>query len=140
MVLSLYIERNDRMDMLKIMIVDDAAFMRRVLRMILEDLGHQIIAEAANGLEAVQMYRIVKPDLVTLDITMPEMDGISALKEILKFDSAAKVIMCSAMGQRHLIMEAIRSGASDFVVKPVQRERVLQAINYVFDMNLNRVH
>lgn len=128
------------MDMLNVMIVDDAAFMRRVLRMILEDIGHRVVAEASNGLEAVQMYRIVKPELVTMDITMPEMDGICALKEILSFDPTAKVIMCSAMGQRHLIMEAIRSGASDFVVKPVQKERVIQAINYVFEMNLNKVH
>ncbi len=113
--------------MTKIMVVDDAAFMRMILKDILNS-EFEVVAEAANGEEAVTMYKQWKPDLVTLDITMPDMDGISALKEIRKYDPQAKVIMCSAVGQQHLVVSAILAGAKDFVVKPFQKDRVLEAV------------
>lgn len=117
--------------MTKIMVVDDAAFMRQMLKDMLSSSGFEIAAEAANGEEAVQLYKKVKPDLVTMDITMPEMDGIEALAEIRKHDPLAKVIMCSAMGQQGMVVNAIRAGAKDFIVKPFQKERVLEAISKV---------
>ncbi|OXM88395.1 response regulator [Paenibacillus rigui] len=119
--------------MAKIMIVDDAAFMRSMLRTILEDAGHTIVCEATNGLEAIDKYAAYRPDLVTMDITMPEMEGIDAVKHIRAIDAAAKIIMCSAMGQKMLIIEAIRAGALDFVVKPFQPERVHEAVNHVLE-------
>lgn len=112
----------------KIMIVDDAAFMRTMFREILQDLKYEVIAEATNGLEAVESYKIFKPDLVTMDITMPEMDGIEALKEIRKFDPKAQVIMCSAIGQQSLVVESIHAGAVDFWVKPVSIERISNSL------------
>lgn len=117
--------------MTKIMVVDDAAFMRQMLKDMLSTSGFEIAAEAANGEEAVQMYKKVKPDLVTMDITMPEMDGIEALTEIRKHDPQAKVIMCSAMGQQGMVVNAIKAGAKDFIVKPFQKDRVLEAISKV---------
>ncbi|MBC7347155.1 MAG: response regulator [Clostridia bacterium] len=115
----------------RILIVDDAAFMRMMLKDILTRNGYEIAAEAENGLRAVELYREVRPDAVTMDITMPEMDGITAVKEIKKLDPGAKIIMCSAMGQQLMVMEAIQAGAKDFVVKPFQQERVLQALGKV---------
>ncbi|WP_123041854.1 response regulator [Cohnella candidum] len=115
----------------KIMIVDDAAFLRAMLKEILVQGGHEIITEASNGEEAVERYKTYRPDLVTMDITMPVMEGVEALKLIRQFDPAAKVVMCSAVGQRHLILDAIQSGAKDFIVKPFQSTRVLEAINKV---------
>ncbi|MFC5699666.1 response regulator [Cohnella faecalis] len=112
----------------KILVVDDAAFMRMVLREMLVSDGFEVVAEGGNGAEAVQLYKQLKPDLVTMDITMPEMDGIAALIEIKKFDPQARVVMCSAMGQKGLVIDAIKAGASDFVVKPLQKERVCEAI------------
>lgn len=113
------------------MIVDDAIFLRHILRGIIADSGHTIIAEASNGREAIQMYMIHKPDIVTMDITMPDMDGITAVKEIRLHYPQAKIIMCSAMGQHKLILEAIAAGASDFIVKPFHSDRVLQSITNI---------
>ncbi len=112
----------------KILIVDDAAFMRMMVRDILTKNGFEVCGEANNGLEAIVKYKELKPDLVTMDITMPEMDGIAALKEIKKFDPQAKVIMCSAMGQQGMVIDAIQAGAKDFIVKPFQPDRVVEAI------------
>jgi len=112
----------------KIMIVDDAAFMRMMIKDILTKNGYEVVAEAADGSQAVEKYKELQPDLVTMDITMPEMDGIAALKEIKKLNSNAKVIMCSAMGQQAMVIDAIQAGAKDFIVKPFQADRVLEAI------------
>lgn len=114
--------------MANILVVDDAAFMRIMLKDILTKGGHQVVGEAENGLEAIEQYRKLKPDLVTMDITMPEMEGIEALKHIKKEDRKAKVIMCSAMGQQLMVVQAIQAGATDFIVKPFQSERVLEAV------------
>ena len=119
--------------MAKILIVDDAAFMRMMLKDILIKNGFEIAGEAPNGFKAIEFYKAEKPDLVTMDITMPEMDGIQALKGIKAFDPSAKVIMCSAMGQQSMVMEAIKSGARDFIVKPFQPDRVLEAIKKVLE-------
>ena len=114
--------------MTKVLIVDDAAFMRMMIKDILEKNGFEVLGEANNGIKAVELYKKEKPDVVTMDITMPEMDGIKAVKEIRIFDPNAKVIMCSAMGQQSMVMDAIRAGARDFIVKPFQPDRVLEAI------------
>lgn len=108
--------------------VDDAAFMRMMLKDILLKGGFEIAGEATNGTEAVRLYQELKPDLVTMDITMPEVDGIAAVKEIKKIDPNAKVVMVSAMGQQAMVIEAIQAGASDFIVKPFQPDRVLEAL------------
>ncbi len=112
----------------KIMIVDDAAFMRMMIKNILLKNGYEVIGEAENGKQAVNMYMDGKPDLVTMDITMPEMDGIEAVKSIRATDPGANIIMCSAMGQQAMVMDAIQAGAKDFIVKPFQQERLLQAV------------
>ncbi|MDF2945987.1 MAG: response regulator [Bacillales bacterium] len=112
----------------KILIVDDAAFMRMMIKDILTKNGYDVVGEAADGAQAVEMYKEHSPDLVTLDITMPEMDGITALKQIRSMNPNAKVIMCSAMGQQAMVIDAIQAGAKDFIVKPFQAERVLEAI------------
>ncbi|MBW7455116.1 response regulator [Paenibacillus sepulcri] len=125
------------MNGIKVMVVDDTAFMRMMMRGLLESLGLEVVAEAGNGIEAVNLYKRVRPQLVTMDITMPEMDGVSALKNIKQVDPAAKIIMCSAMGQREMVLEAIRSGACDFVVKPVQKERLAEAISNHFQTFAN---
>ena len=117
--------------MARILIVDDAAFMRMMIKDILTKNGYEIAAEAENGQKAVEKYPEAKPDLVLMDITMPEMDGIEALKKIKELDPNAKVIMCSAMGQQAMVIEAIQSGAKDFIVKPFQAERVLEAVKKV---------
>lgn len=114
-----------------ILIVDDAAFMRMMIKDIVIRNGYEVIGEAQNGIEALEMYIKFKPDLVTMDITMPEKDGISAVKDIMAADSTAKIIMCSAMGQQALVMDAIKAGAKDFLVKPFKAERVLHAIEKV---------
>ncbi|KJS47212.1 MAG: chemotaxis protein CheY [Peptococcaceae bacterium BRH_c23] len=110
------------------MIVDDAAFMRMMLKDILTKNGFTVIGEAENGALAVEKYRDLQPNLTIMDITMPEMDGLQAVKEIRKQDSKARIIMCSAMGQQSMVIEAIQSGAKDFVVKPFQAERVVEAV------------
>lgn len=102
--------------------------MRMMIKNILSDNGFIIAGEAENGADAVEKYRELLPDLVTLDITMPEMDGIAALKEIRQFDPNARVVMCSAMGQQAMVIDAIQAGAKDFIVKPFQPERVIEAI------------
>lgn len=112
----------------KVLVVDDAAFMRMMIKDILGKNGYEIVGEAENGQKAVEKYQELHPDITTMDITMPEMDGISAVKEIKKIDPAAKVIMCSAMGQQAMVIEAIQSGAKDFIVKPFQPDRVLEAV------------
>jgi two-component system chemotaxis response regulator CheY len=113
----------------RILIVDDAAFMRMMIKDILTKNGYQIVGEAADGAQAIEKYKETSPDLITMDITMPEMDGITALKEIKKLNSNVKVIMCSAMGQQAMVIDAIQAGAKDFIVKPFQADRVLEAIS-----------
>lgn len=112
----------------RILITDDALFMRVTLKNILTKQGYEIAGEATNGRESVELYQSTNPDLVTMDITMPEMDGISAVKEIRKIDSNACIIMCTAMGQKTMVMDAITAGAKDFIVKPFQPEKVLDAV------------
>ena len=114
-----------------ILICDDAAFMRMMIKDILTKNGYEIAAEAENGQKAVEKYSEARPDLVLMDITMPEMDGIQALKKIKAMDPSANVIMCSAMGQQAMVIEAIQSGAKDFIVKPFQADRVLEAVKKV---------
>ena len=117
--------------MANILICDDAAFMRMMIKDILTKNGYNVAGEAENGLKAVEKYNECKPDVVLMDITMPEMDGIEALKQIREGDPDACVIMCSAMGQQAMVIEAIQSGAKDFIVKPFQAERVLEAVKKV---------
>ena len=114
-----------------ILICDDAAFMRMMIKDILTKNGYNVVGEAENGLKAVEKYTETKPDLVLMDITMPEMDGIQALKKIKELDSGATVIMCSAMGQQAMVIESIQSGAKDFIVKPFQADRVIEAVQKV---------
>ena len=109
--------------------VDDASFMRMVVKRVVEKGGHEVVGEASNGVEAVDMYKSISPDVVTMDITMPEKDGISALKDILAFDKNARVLMCSAMGQQNMVIESIKSGAKGFVVKPFEGDKVLDEVN-----------
>ena len=115
----------------RILVVDDAAFMRMMLKDILTKGGFDVCGEAADGVEALAKYNELKPDLVTLDITMPNKDGIAALKDIKAADPSALCIMCSAMGQQSMVIEAIQSGAKDFIVKPFQADRVLESIKKV---------
>lgn len=111
-----------------ILVCDDAAFMRMMIKDILTKNGYTIVGEAENGQNAVEKYNETKPDLVMMDITMPEMDGIQALKKIKATDPNAAIIMCSAMGQQAMVIESIQSGAKDFIVKPFQPDRVLEAV------------
>ena len=112
----------------RILITDDAAFMRMMLKDILSKNGYEIAGEAENGKVAIEKYNELKPDLVTLDITMPELDGLGALKGIKAADPNAVCIMCSAMGQQAMVIESIQAGAKDFIVKPFQADRVLEAV------------
>jgi two-component system chemotaxis response regulator CheY len=112
----------------RIMIVDDAIFMRMKLKDIVEKNGYEVVAEAQNGAEAIEKYKSERPEIVTMDITMPEMNGIEALKGIRRIDPHAKVVMCSAMGQQAMVMEAIQAGATDFIVKPFETDRVLDSL------------
>jgi two-component system chemotaxis response regulator CheY len=114
-----------------VLICDDAIFMRTMIGDILTQAGFRVVGEAENGVQAVERYRELRPDIVTMDIVMPEMGGIDAVREILAEDPSAKVLMCSAMGQQALVIEAIQAGARDFVVKPFQPSRVLEAIQRV---------
>ncbi|SIQ95339.1 two-component system, chemotaxis family, response regulator CheY [Paenibacillus macquariensis] len=125
------IERMIKIMKAKILIVDDTKFMREVLRDIFVSNGYEVVAEAGDGEEAVHLFKIHKPNLVTMDITMPEMNGISALIEIKKIDPDAIVIMCSAMAQKGLVLDAIMAGAKDFIVKPFNKDRVIETINNV---------
>lgn len=115
----------------KILVVDDAAFMRMMLKNILVANGFNVVGEAENGEEAVKKYKSLKPDLVTMDITMPVMEGIDALIQIKEIEPSAKVVMCSAMGQQMMVLKAIQAGAKDFIIKPFQEERVLQSLKKV---------
>ena len=115
----------------RVLVCDDAIFMRTMISDILAEAGYEVIGEAETGVQAVQKYRELKPDLVTMDIVMPDMGGIDAVREICKDDPDAKVLMCSAMGQQALVVEAIQAGAKDFVVKPFQPSRVLEAVQRV---------
>lgn len=117
--------------MARILIVDDTELMRKRLAMILEQDDHEIVGKAKDGLEAIEIFKETKPDLITMDITMPIMDGIEALKEIIKIDSQAKVVVCSAMGQQKIIVQAIEEGAKDFIVKPFLEENVRETIRNV---------
>jgi len=114
--------------MARVLVVDDAAFMRKVLGDALASGGHDVVGEAANGKEAVDSFQSLRPELTTLDITMPEKDGLEALAEIMAIDPAARVVMCSALGQESKVLESIKLGAKDFVVKPFQAGRVLEAV------------
>ena len=116
---------------LRVMVVDDALFMRNMLKDIFVRAGHDVVAEAENGEIALDLYQELKPDLVTMDIVMPDMGGIDAVREIVKGDPGARILMCSAMGQQALVVEAIQAGAKDFVVKPFQPSRVLEAVQRV---------
>lgn len=114
-----------------ILIVDDAAFMRMMIRDVLTKNGYEILGEAENGQKAIEKFKELNPDLVIMDITMPEVDGIQAVKEIKKISPDAKVVMCSAMGQQAMVIEAIQAGARDFIVKPFQADRVIEAVKKV---------
>lgn len=114
--------------MKKVLICDDAAFMRNVLKDVLSTGEFEVVGEAVNGKEAVEQYKLLQPDLVTMDITMPVEDGITATREIIANDSSAVVVMCSAMGQKAMVLDAIQAGAVDFIVKPFNRERVLDIL------------
>ena len=119
---------------MRVLIVDDAMFMRMMLKDILSKNGYEVVGEAANGKEAIEKYKRLRPDLVLLDITMPEMDGITALKEIKHIDPQAVVVVCSAMGQQNMVIEAIQNGAIDFIVKPFQQNRVLESLRKVEEL------
>ena len=114
--------------MARVLVVDDAAFMRKMVSDALTKGGHEVVGEAGNGNEAVARFQELKPELTTLDITMPEKDGLAALAEIMSLDPSARVIMCSALGQESKVMESIKLGARDFVVKPFKADRVQEAV------------
>lgn len=115
----------------RVLITDDTAFMRMTLRRLLEQNGYEVVGEAENGADAVEKYAQLRPDVVTMDLTMPQMDGISAIREIMKIDPGARIIVVSAMGQKPMVIEALNAGAKDFLVKPFQPQRVLEAIQKV---------
>ena len=115
----------------RVLVCDDAIFMRTMISDILSGAGYEVVGEAETGVQAIDRYRTLKPDLVTMDIVMPDMGGIDAVREIVKEDPHAKILMCSAMGQQALVVEAIQAGAKDFVVKPFQPSRVLEAVQRV---------
>lgn len=114
--------------MAKVLVVDDAAFMRKMLKDILTKDGYEVVGEAANGVEAVEQYKKLKPDLTTMDITMPEMDGLEAVRKIKEIDPGAKVVIVSAMGQQKLVVESLEAGALDFIVKPFQPAKVIKLV------------
>ena len=120
--------------MASVLVVDDAAFMRLTIRQMLEAHGHSVAAEAANGVEAVRKYKEAKPDVVLLDITMPEMDGLAKLKYLKELDSNARIIICTALGHQEKVAQAIENGASDFIVKPFKEERLMSALDKVLSM------
>ncbi len=112
----------------RIVLADDLSFMRMVQKEILEEKGYEIVGEAADGFEAVDRFKSLKPDVIILDITMPNMNGLDAMHKIFEFDKTAKIIICSALGQQQLIVEAIKAGVKDFIVKPFKPERIISAI------------
>lgn len=111
-----------------ILIVDDSKFMRMIIKKKCQDAGHQVVGEAGDGREGIELYFRLRPDLVTMDITMPELNGIDAVKEICIRDPKARIIMCSAMGQESMVLEAIQYGAKDFIVKPIETNRLESAV------------
>ena len=113
----------------KVMLVDDASFMRLKLKMLMNELGHEVVGEAGNGNQAISLYKELRPEVVLMDITMPDMTGLQALKELKKIDPAAVIIMVSAMGSQSFVLEAIQSGAKDFIVKPFENERVRKVMD-----------
>lgn len=117
----------------KILVVDDTKFLRKMLITTLEQNAHEVVGEAENGEQAIQQYKNVRPDIVTMDITMPVMNGIEAIHEILEIDSKAKIIVCSAVGQTKVVVEAIEAGAKDFIVKPFNETKVLNTVNRVLE-------
>ncbi|WP_082918117.1 response regulator [Oceanobacillus sp. Castelsardo] len=117
--------------MVKVLITDDAAFMRMQLKNMITELGHEVIGEAENGLDAVEKAKQLNPDLITMDITMPEMNGVDAVKQIKSDNPNVKIIMCSAMGQQTMVVDAIKAGANDFIVKPFQKERIQEALEKI---------
>ncbi len=117
--------------MASVLVVDDAAFMRMSIRKILEDNGHSVAGEASNGVEAIEKYIVLKPDIVLLDISMPEMNGLEALRRIKEIDKDSKIIICSAMGQQQLLAKAVEYGVNDFIVKPFEPSRLMAAIEKV---------
>jgi two-component system chemotaxis response regulator CheY len=117
-----------------VLVCDDAIFMRTMISDILSQAGYEIVGEAESGVQAIERYKQLKPDLVTMDIVMPDLGGIEAVREIVKFDPAARILMCSAMGQQALVVEAIQAGARDFVVKPFQPSRVIEAVQQVLSI------
>ncbi len=119
---------------INVIIADDLKFIKLVLRQLVEKAGFRVVGEASNGEEAVELYQDKRPDVVLMDITMPKMDGLTALKKILELDPEAKIIMCSALGQQSLIVQALQLGAKDFIVKPFREERVITAIKHVLDI------
>lgn len=119
----------------KILLVDDAAFMRMMLKDTLTKNGYTDIYEAVDGADAVEKFKEIGPDLVVMDITMPNMDGLEALKAIRALNGNANVVMCSAMGQESMVMDAVRSGAKDFIVKPFKPDRVLKTVNSILGGN-----
>lgn len=120
--------------MAKILVVDDAAFMRMTIKKMVEAHGHKVVAEAENGVEAVEKSVDIKPDVILLDITMPEMNGVDALKQIKQLEPTSKVIICSAMGQQAMVAQAIQYGAKDFIVKPFEEDRLIAAIDRVMEI------
>ena len=117
-----------------VLIVDDLAFIKIVLRDIIEKAGFRVVGEASNGEQAITLYQDTRPDVVLMDITMPGMDGLTALKKIREIDEAARVIICSALGQQQLIVQAIQLGAKDFIVKPFQPQRVVSSLKKALDI------
>jgi len=118
-----------------VLIVDDLAFIKIVLRDILEKSGFRVVGEASDGVQAIALYQDTRPDVVLMDITMPGMDGLTALKKIREIDPAARIIMCSALGQQKLIVQAIQLGAKDFIIKPFQPQRVVSALKKALDIS-----
>ena len=117
--------------MARVLVADDASFMRQMIREILESGGHEVVGEASDGIEVLEEYKKLQPDLVTMDIVMPRCSGIDALRQIVKLDDAAQVVMCSALGQESLVTEALEAGARDFIVKPFKPESVLSTLTKV---------
>jgi two-component system chemotaxis response regulator CheY len=117
--------------MARVLVIDDAAFMRRMVIDVLESGGHEVVGEGANGNDAVARYQELDPDVMTLDITMPEKDGLTALRELIAVNPSAKVVMCSALTQESKVLEAVKAGAKDFIAKPFEAQRVLAAIEKV---------
>ncbi|MBN2553382.1 MAG: response regulator [Spirochaetales bacterium] len=119
---------------INVLIADDLKFIKLVLRELVEKAGFRVVGEASNGEEAIELYQDKRPDVVLMDITMPKVDGLTAMKEILKIDPEAKIIMCSALGQQSLIVQALQMGARDFIVKPFREERVVASIKKILDI------